>query len=171
MLNLIYSSFKSLNQVDERNPYSHYDNEISIDYKNAVKNFANTIYSNIDVKPNISFSPYGLYSNLSVMSLASNNPTTLNALDNLLGLNKESRRQDFVNTYLNDFYSNEYGTLQFYNASFQSNKWEYNQDYIDEKDVRIGDTVLVQKAGDIIPEVLYVVKDKRPENTVPYVPV
>ena len=43
-----------------------------------------------------------------------------------------------------------------------------NQDYIDEKDVRIGDTVLVQKAGDIIPEVLYVVKDKRPGNTVPY---
>ena len=44
----------------------------------------------------------------------------------------------------------------------------HNQDYIDEKDIRIGDTVLVQKAGDIIPEVLSVVREKRPENTVPY---
>lgn len=43
-----------------------------------------------------------------------------------------------------------------------------NQDYIDEKDVRVGDTIVIQKAGDIIPEVLEVVKDKRPEGTVPY---
>ena len=44
----------------------------------------------------------------------------------------------------------------------------HNQDYINEKDVRVGDTVIVQKAGDIIPEVLMVVKEKRPEGTVPY---
>ena len=44
----------------------------------------------------------------------------------------------------------------------------HNQDYIDEKDIRIGDTVIVQKAGDIIPEVLCVVKEKRPEGAVPY---
>lgn len=37
----------------------------------------------------------------------------------------------------------------------------HNIDYIREKDIRIGDTVLVQKAGDIIPEVLSVVKEKR----------
>lgn len=37
----------------------------------------------------------------------------------------------------------------------------HNQDYIDEKDIRIGDTVVVQKAGDIIPEILEVKKDKR----------
>lgn len=43
-----------------------------------------------------------------------------------------------------------------------------NQDYIDEKDIRIGDTVIVQKAGDIIPEVLSVVKEKRPEGSKPY---
>ena len=38
----------------------------------------------------------------------------------------------------------------------------HNQDYLDDKDIRIGDTVIVQKAGDIIPEVLAVVKEKRP---------
>ena len=44
----------------------------------------------------------------------------------------------------------------------------HNQDYIMEKDIRIGDTVIVQKAGEIIPEIVEVVKDKRPEGTVPY---
>lgn len=44
----------------------------------------------------------------------------------------------------------------------------HNQDFISEKDIRIGDTVLIQKAGEIIPEVLEVIQDKRPENTVPY---
>ena len=44
----------------------------------------------------------------------------------------------------------------------------HNQDFISEKDIRIGDTVLVRKAGEIIPEVLSVVMDKRPEGTVPY---
>lgn len=37
----------------------------------------------------------------------------------------------------------------------------HNQDYIDEKDIRIGDFVIVQKAGDIIPEILEVKKEKR----------
>ena len=44
----------------------------------------------------------------------------------------------------------------------------HNQDYITQKDIRIGDTVIVQKAGEIIPEIVEVVKDKRPEGAVPY---
>lgn len=44
----------------------------------------------------------------------------------------------------------------------------HNQDYITEKDIRVGDTVLVRKAGEIIPEVVEVLKDKRPEGTEPY---
>ncbi|MBQ4506966.1 MAG: NAD-dependent DNA ligase LigA [Firmicutes bacterium] len=43
-----------------------------------------------------------------------------------------------------------------------------NQDYIDEKDVRIGDSVIVQKAGDIIPELISVVKEKRPDGAKPF---
>ena len=38
----------------------------------------------------------------------------------------------------------------------------HNQDYITQKDIRIGDTVIVQKAGEIIPEVVAVVPGKRP---------
>lgn len=44
----------------------------------------------------------------------------------------------------------------------------HNQDFISEKDIRIGDTVMVRKAGEIIPEVLSVVLSERPEDTVPY---
>ena len=44
----------------------------------------------------------------------------------------------------------------------------HNQDFITKLDVRIGDTVRVRKAGEIIPEVLEVVKEKRPGWAVPY---
>ena len=45
----------------------------------------------------------------------------------------------------------------------------HNQDNIDHLDLRIGDTVLLQKAAEIIPQVLSVNKLKRPEGTVPFV--
>lgn len=44
----------------------------------------------------------------------------------------------------------------------------HNQDFITEKDIRIGDTVLVQKAGEIIPEIVSVLKEKRPAESTPY---
>lgn len=44
----------------------------------------------------------------------------------------------------------------------------HNQDFITEKDIRIGDTVKIRKAGEIIPEILEVQKDKRPAEAVPY---
>lgn len=44
----------------------------------------------------------------------------------------------------------------------------HNQDFITGKDIRIGDTVIVRKAGEIIPEIVEVVMDKRPADAVPY---
>ena len=44
----------------------------------------------------------------------------------------------------------------------------HNIDYIREKDIRVGDTVFVRKAGDIIPEVVGVDTKLRPENTIPF---
>ena len=44
----------------------------------------------------------------------------------------------------------------------------HNQDFISQRDIRIGDTVLIRKAGEIIPEILEVDLTKRPADTVPY---
>ena len=44
----------------------------------------------------------------------------------------------------------------------------HNQDFITDKDIRIGDTVKIRKAGEIIPEILEVELDKRPAGTEPY---
>ncbi|WP_051958402.1 NAD-dependent DNA ligase LigA [Janthinobacterium sp. RA13] len=45
----------------------------------------------------------------------------------------------------------------------------HNEGEVQRKDIRIGDTVIVRRAGDVIPEVLAMVPDKRPEGTVAFV--
>ena len=44
----------------------------------------------------------------------------------------------------------------------------HNQDFISQRDIRIGDTVHIRKAGEIIPEILDVVMEKRPGDAAPY---
>jgi DNA ligase (NAD+) len=44
----------------------------------------------------------------------------------------------------------------------------HNEDYVRERDIRVGDTVLVKRAGDVIPQVLKVVPELRPPDAVPW---
>jgi DNA ligase (NAD+) len=44
----------------------------------------------------------------------------------------------------------------------------HNKDEVTRKDIRVGDTVVVRRAGDVIPEVVRVIPEKRPDNTQPF---
>ena len=83
------TSFKKMNEVkypsSKREIYG-----VSEDYKNALNNFTYNVYNELD-KDNTSFSPLGLYSNLNIISLASDNELVLNQFDDVLGLNKSLR--------------------------------------------------------------------------------
>lgn len=49
-----------------------------------------------------------------------------------------------------------------------SNATLHNEDYINELDLHIGDSVLVQRAGDVIPQIIGAIKELRPENSIKF---
>ncbi len=132
-LNLIESSsFKKLNDVR----YPSLNNnmmemlEVSAEFKEAMRDFTYNVYQQSNKEDNFAFSPVGLYSNLFVSSLASNQKDVLNEFDKVLGLTMEERKDNFVKMYRNNYFSNEKGTLQMYNSVFLSNQFGVNEAYL-----------------------------------------
>lgn len=123
------SSFKKLNEVDY--PSSQRKNlKISQEYIEAMNNFTNKIYHQLDKQDNLSFSPMGLYSSLNILSYGAEEAQE--ELDSLLGLSVAEREQDFQKMFQNNYFSNENGVVQLANALFMTNKFEYNEEFIND---------------------------------------
>ncbi len=126
------SSFRSLNSVEypSRRILS---GEVSRDYRSNVTAFSVAVYDQVvssGVQKNFSFSPLGLYNLLHVASLGSNDHAALAALDALLGMTKEGRKEDYINAYRSDYYVGSNGTTQMYNAAFLTGAFNANPDYL-----------------------------------------
>ena len=100
--NIENNSFKKLNDVvypsKEIEKYG-----VSDEFKAAVDNMAYNVYSVAAAgkTDNFSYSPLGLYKNLSVVSLASDDQKALAEIDAVLGLDKDTRKQNLINTSRN----------------------------------------------------------------------
>jgi len=114
------TSFRKLNDVTY--PNSAYEfKSVDENYKSAVKEFSNKVYGEMEKgKSNQIFSPYGLYMNLDLISLVVEDENLINKFDTLLGLSSSDRLKNFSNAYVTDYYCNDNGTLQMYNAVFSN---------------------------------------------------
>jgi len=124
------NAFTSLNEVSYPELDAFKRNKISDEYVLGNNNFAYTIYKSLEKIDNISFSPYSLYQNMSILSLGSDVKDVNDDFDKVLGVNKEQRDIDFVNSYKNNYIVNEEGTLQTYNGAFLTNQYKVNDNLI-----------------------------------------
>jgi len=130
--NLESNVFKSLNGITypsaetERYP-------ISEEFKTAVYDMAFKVYSKAakDKTDNFSFSPLGLYENLSVVSLACDDEVANSEIDDLLGLDKAARKENVINAYKSDFFAVQKGKLLMYNGAFFTNQFNVDNGLID----------------------------------------
>lgn len=123
-------SFKKINDIEY--PDKEIEKvKISQDYLDAIINFSYNIYCNLNGN-NVSFAPMGLYTALSIASLACNNDDINSKIDQVLGIGKARRNNNYPNFYKSNYFVNEYGTVQMYNGLFSTNEYEINSDFIKE---------------------------------------
>ena len=123
------TSFKKLNDITYPDSKIK-DNEVNEEYVNSVNNFAYEVYKNTNKEENFAYAPLSLYANLSIASEAILNEEILNRVDGVLGLNRNSRRENYKKVYENNYISTDRGTTQMYNGLFASNMFETNANFI-----------------------------------------
>lgn len=127
--NIENNSFKSLNSITY--PSSKLkENIINESFKNGYNNFSYQTYKNLNKQDNFAYSPASLYSNLSLLSLASSDLQINETIDDILGVSKDNRNENYKYFYDNNYYANDNGTTQMYNGVFLSNQYEVNQQFI-----------------------------------------
>ena len=104
---------------------------VSKSFVSSVCEFANRTYSAFPkYSENFCFSPITLYDNFTVLELSTVNPAASGVLNALLGLDRETREQEYLNAYKNNFFSNASGTLQRFKGMFLTNEFKANDEYI-----------------------------------------
>jgi hypothetical protein len=127
------NTFKKLNSISYPDGDKPLSSSISDEEKNAYNNFSSLTYQSLvdtSKQDNMSYSLVGLYSLINEMSFASSRDELKVQLNNLLGLDEESRIS-FYNKVINaNSFAGDYSTIQLKNAAFFNNEFNYNDDYI-----------------------------------------
>lgn len=123
-------SFIKLNDIKYPDG-SRKKHEINEEFVDSINKFSYNVYKeSYEENTNFSYSPITLYSNLSILSLASDKASVNNKLDDLLCSNKETRTEFYKKVYENNFYANSEGTTQMYNGLFTTSKYQVNSEFI-----------------------------------------
>ncbi len=129
------STYLQLNTIDSVSSTEYL--KISQEYANSVQEFSAKVLKNIvsnegyNKVSNICYSPLSLYSSLNLISSASTDTTIINEIDNVLGLNEETRTENYNIVYNRDNYYNEYsgvyGKLKLNNGLFISPRYSLKE--------------------------------------------
>ena len=128
---IMNDSFYTLNNIN----YPSFDLKqnlaISNSFKEAVLNFSYNVYNKLSMTNNRSFSPMGLYSLLSVASLATADAEIAQLFDQVLHLEKAERSLNYLKFYANNYFANDSGSVQMYNGVFATNRYDINDEFIE----------------------------------------
>jgi serine protease inhibitor len=127
------NTFKKLNSISYPDGDKPLSSSISEKEKNAYNNFSSLTYQSLvdtSKQDNMSYSLVGLYSLINEMSFASSRDELKVQLNNLLGLDEESRISFYSKVMKANSFAGDYSTIQLKNAAFFNNEFNYNDDYI-----------------------------------------
>ena len=127
------NTFKKLNEVIYPSNEQAKESQISDEEKEAYASFSNLSYKSViktSEEKNISYSPIGLYSLLNEMEYASNREELTTKLNELLGLDEESRASFYKKVMLANSFASETDTTQLKNAAFFNATFNYSQDFV-----------------------------------------